>query len=421
MNVSISYVDIENIFMLNMYMAHGEIVNNDSVHIIDFKRSAFSRSRPQDPEMDMLNSMRMDEVLGKLIKDTVSRNGINTEDIDDVITGCAIQADENWTYGGRHPVFMGGMPFNVPSMSLDRACSSSLNAISIGAMEIMTGNSRIVLAGGMEHMTHVPLSNNPHVKPNMKLMVRPEFMKYQMNISYNMLATAEKLAALRNIGRDEMDEYAYESHLRAVKGQEDGFFKGEILPIEVENDGKTVIFDRDQAVRKDATLDGMKKLKPILKEDGVITAGNSSPLNAGASLVALASGEKVKEYGFSPMARILSFGWAGVDPSIMGEGPVPATKKALERAGLKPDDIDLWEINEAFAVVVLNAMKAFNIPREKVNIYGGGISIGHPLGATGARIAGTLARELKEKGKRYGVATLCVGGGQGYSVVVEAE
>ncbi len=165
----------------------------------------------------------------------------------------------------------------------------------------------------------------------------------------------------------------------------------------------------------------MKKLKPILKEDGVITAGNSSPLNAGASLVALASGEKVKEYGFSPMARILSFGWAGVDPSIMGEGPVPATKKALERAGLKPDDIDLWEINEAFAVVVLNAMKAFNIPREKVNIYGGGISIGHPLGATGARIAGTLARELKEKGKRYGVATLCVGGGQGYSVVVEAE
>ena len=421
MNVSISYVDIENIFMFNMHMPHGVMMNNSTVHIVDFKRSAFSRSRPQDPERDMLNSMRMDEVLGKLIKDSVSKNGINTDDIDDVITGCAIQADENWQYGGRHPVFMGGMPFNVPSMSIDRACSSSLNAISIGAMEIMAGNAEIVLAGGMEHMTHVPLSNNPHVKPNMKLMVRPEYMKYQMNISYNMLATAEKLAALRNIGREEMDKFSYESHARAVKGQEEGFFKDEILPVEVENDGKIVTFDTDQAVRKDATLEGMRKLNPILKADGVITAGNSSPLNAGASLVTIASDKKVKEYGFKPLAKIRGIGWAGVDPSIMGEGPVPATRKALERSGLKPEDIDLWEINEAFAVVVLNAMKAFDIPREKVNIYGGGISIGHPLGATGARIAGTLARELKAKGKRYGVATLCVGGGQGYSVVLEAE
>jgi acetyl-CoA C-acetyltransferase len=396
-------------------------LNSDTVHIIDFRRSAFSRSRPSDPERDMLNSMRMDEVLGKLIKETVSIKGINTKDINDVITGCAIQADENWTYGGRHPVFLAELPFNVTSMSLDRACSSSLNAISIGSMEIMTGNAGIVLAGGMEHMTHVPLSNNPHVKPNMKLMVRPEYMKYQMNISYNMLATAEKLAALRNIGREEMDKYSYESHVRANKGQEDGFLKGEIMPLEVEYNGDTVTFEKDQSVRNDASIEGMSKLKPILKEEGVITAGNSSPLNAGASVVALASGKKVEEYGFKPMAKILSFGWAGVDPTIMGEGPVPATKKALDMAGLKPEDIDLWEINEAFAVVVLNAMKAFNIPRDKVNIYGGGISIGHPLGATGARIAGTLARELKAKGKKYGVATLCVGGGQGYSIVMEAE
>lgn len=394
---------------------------DNTVHIIDFKRTAFSRSRPQDPDRDMLNSLRMDEALGMLVKDSVSRKGIKADDIGDVIVGCAIQADENWQYGGRHPVFLAGLPFNVPSMAIDRACSSSLNAVAIGAMEIVTGNSDIVLAGGMEHMTHVPLGNNPHVKPNMKLMVRPEYMKYQMGIAYNVLATAEKLAGLRGIKREEMDQYSYESHLRAAKAQNEGYFDNEILPVEVEHDGKVEMFKEDQAVRKDATLDDMKKLKPVVKDDGVITAGNSSPLNAGASLVAIASDKKVKEYGFKPMAKILSYAWAGVDPSIMGEGPVPASKKAISRAGLKPEDIDLWEINEAFAVVVLNAMKAFNIPREKVNIHGGGISIGHPLGATGARIVGTLARELKEQGKKYGVATLCVGGGQGFSMVIEAE
>lgn len=394
---------------------------DNTVHIIDFKRTAFSRSRPQDPERDMLNSLRMDEALGLLVKDSVTRTGIKPDEIGDVITGCAIQADENWQYGGRHPVFLAGLPFNVPSMAIDRACSSSLNAVAIGAMEISTGNSDIVLAGGMEHMTHVPLGNNPHVKPNMKLMVRPEYMKYQMGIAYNVLATAEKLADLRGITREEMDQYSYESHLRAAKAQNDGYFENEILPVEVEHDGKVEVFKEDQAVRKGATLDDMKKLKPVVKDDGVITAGNSSPLNAGASLVAIASDQKVKEYGFKPMAKILSYAWAGVDPSIMGEGPVPASKKAISRAGLKPEDIDLWEINEAFAVVVLNAMKSFNIPRENVNINGGGISIGHPLGATGARIVGTLARELKAKGKKYGVATLCVGGGQGFSMVIEAE
>ncbi len=394
---------------------------DNTVHIVDFKRTAFSRSRPQDPERDMLNSMRMDEALGLLIKDSVQRTGVKPDDIGDVITGCAIQADENWQYGGRHPVFLAGLPFNVPSMAIDRACSSSMNAIAIGAMEIGTGNSDIVLAGGMEHMTHVPLGNNPHVKPNMKLMVRPEYMKYQMNIGYNVLATAEKLAALRGISREEMDQFAYESHLRAASAQEDGYLAGEILPVEVEYQGNVETFKEDQGIRKNVTLDEMRKLKPVVKDDGVITAGNSSPLNAGASLVTIASGQKVKEYGFKPMAKILSYAWAGVDPSIMGEGPVPATKKALSRAGLKPDDIDLWEVNEAFAVVVLNAMRAFNLPREKVNIHGGGISIGHPLGATGSRIVGTLARELKLKGKKYGVATLCVGGGQGFSMVIEAE
>ena len=394
---------------------------DNSAYIVDYKRTAFSRSRPQDPERDMLNSLRMDDALGQLIKDSVKRTGIKTEEIGDVITGCAIQADENWQYGGRHPVFLAGLPFNVTSMALDRACSSSLNAIAIGSMEISTGNADIVLAGGMEHMTHVPLGNNPHVKPNMKLMVRPEYMKYQMGVSYNMLATAEKLASLRGITREELDQYSYESHRNAARGLENGYLSKEIMPLEIEHNGETITFDQDQAIRKDATLEDMVKLKPVYKDDGVITAGNSSTLNAGASLVTLASGEKVKEYGFKPLARIVSYAWAGVDPTIMGDGPVPATKKALAKANLTQDDIDLWEVNEAFAVVAVNAMKSFNISRDRINIYGGGISIGHPLGATGARIAGTLARELKEKKKRYGVATLCVGGGQGFSIVLEAQ
>ncbi len=391
------------------------------VHIVDMRRTAFSRSRPTQPERDVFNSLRMDEASGMLIKDLIKRNGIKPEEIGDVITGSALQADENWTYGGRHQAFLANLPFSVPSMSLDRACSSSLNAITIGVMEIMTGQSDIVMAGGMDHMTHVPLGNNPHVKPNMRLLVRPEYAKYQMGIAYNVIATAEKLAEQTGISREKMDQYSYESHKRAAKAYEEGYFKEEILPVEVEYEGSTMIVDTDQSVRKDATFEEMQKLKPVYKENGLITAGNSSPLNAGASYSLIMGDNALKSYGLKPMAKIRSFAVAGVDPSIMGLGPVPATEKALSRAGLKPEDIDIWEVNEAFAVVALNAMNAFNIPRDRINIMGGGISIGHPLGATGSRILGTLARLLRQKGKKLGVATLCVGGGQGYSVVLEAE
>lgn len=392
---------------------------DNDVFLVHFKRTAISRSRPNDPERDVFNNIRMDEALGNLIKNSISETGIRANEIDDVITGCAIQADENWLYGGRHPVFMGGLPFNVPSMSMDRACSSSLNAMSIGAMEIMTGNSDIVMAGGMEHMTHVPLSNNSNVKPNIKLIVRPEFSRYDMTTSYNMGLTAEKLAKLKGIERDEMDRFSVASHQRAAKGQEDGYFKGEILPLEVEKGEDFVTIDKDQSVRPETTLESLSKLPPAFVKDGKITAGNSSPLNAGASLTVLMSGRKVKEYGIDPVAKIRGFAWAAVDPTIMGEGPVPATQKLLKKEGLSADEIDLWEINEAFAVVALNAMKELNLDHEKVNIHGGGISIGHPLGATGARIGGTLARELNEKKKDLGIATLCVGGGQGYSLLFE--
>ncbi len=396
-------------------------MNGNDVYLVYFKRTAFSRSRPKDPERDVFNGIRMDEALGRLIKKSVEDTGIRAEEISDVITGCAIQADENWTYGGRHAVFLAGLPFDVPGMSLDRACASSLNAITIGSMEIATGNADIILAGGMEHMTHVPLSDNPHIKPNIKLLVRPEYRKYEMNTSYSMGLTAEKLAGLRNIKRDEMDRYSLESHKLAAKAQEENFFKGEILPIDVEKDGDIITVDRDQSIRADTTMEGLQKLQPAFTKDGVITAGNSSPLNAGASLVMLMSGKKVREYGLKPLAKVSAFAWAAVDPSIMGEGPVPASRKLMAKAGLKAEDIDFWEINEAFAAVALNAMKEIGIEREKVNVKGGAIAIGHPLGATGARLAGTVSRILNEKKKDRGIATLCVGGGQGYSVLLERE
>jgi acetyl-CoA C-acetyltransferase len=389
------------------------------VYLVYYKRTAFSKSKPSDPSKDVFNSIRMDEALAELMKDSIKETGVKPKEINDAIFGSALQVGENWMYGGRQPLLLAGFPVEVPAMAMDRACSSSLNAITVGSMEIMTGNSDIVLAGGMEHMTHVPLGDNPMVSPNLKLFLRPEYMKYDMKTGFYMGLTAEKLAKLKGIQREEMDQFAYESQSFASRAQDEGYFKDEILPIEVEFEGETRVIDKDQSVRRDSSIEQMRKLPPAFKEGGTITAGNSSPLNAGASLVMLASGKKVKEYGLKPLAKIGSFGWAGVDPSIMGEGPVPASKKALANAGLKADDIDLWEVNEAFAVVVLNAMKEFNIPRNKVNVNGGAIAIGHPLGASGARLAGTLSRLLRKNGKERGLATLCVGGGQGYSTILE--
>lgn len=361
----------------------------------------------------------MDEALSLLINDSIETTGINPAEVGDMITGCALQADENWMYGGKHPPLLSKLPVSVPAMALDRACASSLNAISIGAMEIMTGNSDIVLAGGLEHMTHVPLSNNPHIKPNMKLLVRPEYMRLDMNTGYSMGLTAEKLADTKGIEKDEMDKFSLRSHKLAGEAQENGYLSGEILPIEVEHGGETKIISADQSIRPDTTIEKIAGLPPAFKSSGKITAGNSSPLNAGASLVMLMSSGALKRYGLEPMSKIVSLGWAGVEPSVMGEGPVPASKKALEHAGLKPEDIGLWEINEAFAVVVLNAMKELGIDQDLVNVHGGAIAIGHPLGATGARLAGTLSRSMKEKNAEYGMATLCVGGGQGYSIVFQ--
>ena len=388
-------------------------------YVAGYLRVPFSRSRPSQPERDVYNSIRMDQALSLLIKRVLEKTTFRPEEVGDVITGCAFQTGENWLYGGRHPVLLAGLPVTVPSMAMDRACASSMNAAAEGAMEIMTGNSEVTLAGGMEHLTHIPMANNPALVPNTRLLTRPEFMKYQMNVGYSMGLTAEKLAGEEGFTREEMDRFSVESHMKASKSVDQGWFKEELLGMNVEVSGEERLIDADQSIRKDTTLEQISALQPSFKAGGLITPGNSSPLNAGASLVALASREKLEEHGLRPLARVVSMGWAGVDPSVMGKGPVPASQKALARAGLKADQVDLWEVNEAFAVVVLYAIRELGLDPSKVNQHGGAVAIGHPLGASGARLVGTLARQLQETGKEYGVATLCVGGGQGFAIVLQ--
>jgi acetyl-CoA C-acetyltransferase len=390
-------------------------------YVADYLRVPFSRSRPAQPEKDVYNSVRMDQALGLLIRRLLETTTFKPEEVGDVITGCALQFGENWLYGGRHPVLLAGLPVSVPAMGIDRQCASSMNAAAEGAMEIMTGNSDVTLAGGMEHLTHVPMdpARNPALMPNTRLMTRPEYARYQMNVGYAMGLTAEKLAEEEGVKREDMDQFSVESHLKASRSVDSGWFKPELLPMKVEVSGEERIIDVDQSIRKDTTMEQMAKLQPSFKTGGLITAGNSSPLNAGASMVVLASKEKLDEHDIKPLARIVSMGWAGVDPSVMGKGPVPASQKALAKAGMKADQIDLWEINEAFAVVVLYAIREFGLDPARVNVHGGAIAIGHPLGASGARLLGTLARELHDSGKEHGMATLCVGGGQGFAMLLE--
>jgi len=394
--------------------------------IVDYLRSPFSRSRPREPERDVFNSLRMDDVAGMLIKKLIERTGINPEEINDVLTGTAFPTGEQWLYGGRHITFLAGLPFNVPAQQIDRQCASAMSTIHQGAMEIMLGYSDIVLVGGIEHMTHNPMpgpgidASRIMMTPNPRLFSEPEYAKYDMMTTYNMGMTAEKLFSQTSFTREDMDRWAMKSHQKAAKALEEGFFKGEIMPLEVTlPDGKKQVIDRDVSIRADTNMEALAQLQPSFKPDGQITPGNSSPLNAGATMMVLMSRKKAKKMGLKPLAKIVSMGWAGVDPTIMGVGPIPASRMALKHARLEVKDIDFWEINEAFCVVAMNAVKELGIDPDKVNVKGGATAIGHPLGATGTRLVGTLARILQLEGGKLGLATPCVGGGQGAATIIE--
>lgn len=387
--------------------------------IVGYLRTPISRSRPTDPERDVFYRIRADELAAMLIEELVKRTGVRPKEIGDCLIGCANQSGEQWTYGGKTVSLMGRLPFEVPSMSIDRQCASAMSAIHIGAMEIACGITDVVIAGGMEHMTRVPMGQG--VSPSEKLLRDDRF---DVMTAVNMGLTAEKLfeECKDIITKEDMDRWSLRSHQLATKAQAEGFFKGEILPVKVTMpDGTEKIIDSDQSIRPDTSYEKIAYLPPAFKPDGFITAGNSSPLNAGAAMMMLMSKEKAREYGLEPMATIRSMGWAGVDPTVMGKGPVPASEKALANAGLRVEDIDFWEINEAFAIVTLYTIKKLGIDPEKVNVKGGAIAIGHPLGMTGTRLVGTLARILNLEKARYGLATVCVGGGQGAATIIERE
>jgi len=394
------------------------------VVIAGYLRTAQSRSRPNDPARDYFHKIRSDELLAKLLPEVVKRTGIEPKEIDDFLAACALGVGEQWTYGGRFPIFLANLPETIPAKFVDQQCGSAMAGIHIAFMEIATENADIVMVGGMEHMTRVPMTayESGLAVPNMSLMMAPEYKHWDMMTAMNMGFTAEKLQGMTEFTREDMDKWGLRSHQLAAKAQAEGFFDGEILPIEAEQDDGTVkTVKQDQAVRAGTNLEDLAELKPVFKEDGNITAGNSSPLNAAATSMILMSKDIAKNKGIKPMATIRSIGFAGVDPTIMGIGPVPASKKALEKAGLKASEIDFWEINEAFCIVALNCIKELGIDQEKVNVMGGGTAIGHPLGATGVRLVGTLARILDKKGARYGCANACCGGGQGVATIIEKE
>ena len=398
----------------------------EEVVIVSYLRTPFSRSRPREPERDVFNSLRMDDMAGRLVKEMIQRTKINPEEIGDVITGTAMPLLEQWLYGGKGINFLARLPFSVPAQGIDRQCASSMSTVHQGAMEIMLGYSDIVISCGIEHMTHIPAlggggATQVPILPNPRFFTE-EYKDYDLMTAMNMGLTAEKLLSETTFTREDMDRWALKSHQMAAKAVEEGYFKEEILPIEaVQADGTKRVIDHDVSIRGDTSMEALAQLQPSFKPDGAITAGNSSPLNAGASAIMLMSKKKAQKYNLKPLAKIISMGWAGVDPTVMGKGPVPASRKALEHAGLEAKDIDFWEINEAFVIVALYAMKELGIDPNKVNVKGGATAIGHPLGASGTRLVGTCARILNVEGGKYGLANACIGGGQGAATILERE
>lgn len=393
------------------------------VVIVDYLRSPFSRSNPRTPDKDLLNGYTMQEVLGMLWKTLLQRNKIDPETIDEAITGAGTPVLEQFTFGGKVATYWADLPFKVASHQTDMQCGSSFCGLRSAVMSIACGFSNICLAGGIEHMTHVPMGAAGAITfPQKMLENAPEFKKYDLPFSTNMGFTAQKTQELYGLSRQDMDKCAARSHKLCAESTSNGWLKEEIMPLPVTlQDGSSQLFDYDQCCRPDTTVEALSALKPAYRADGTITAGNASPLSAGASSMLIMSREMADKLGLKPKASFVSFGVAGIDPTIMAAGPVPAIKKSLEYAGMKAGDIDYWEINEAFAVVPLLVQKEFALKEDRVNIHGGAMAIGHPLGVSGIRLVGTLARILHEKKAQYGNASMCVGGGQGIAAIIKAE
>ncbi|HSJ37603.1 MAG TPA: acetyl-CoA C-acyltransferase, partial [Planococcus sp. (in: firmicutes)] len=316
------------------------------------------------------------------------------------------------------------VPKEVPALTLNRLCGSGAQAVVAGAQHILLGEADLVLAGGAENMSMSPYSNFNQRFGGSKMgnLQFEDMLVATLTDQYTgngMGMTAEKLAEQYSITREEQDEFAVGSHQRAAKAVENGHFAEEIVGVEVKTRKGTQVIDKDEHIKPEATTESLAKLRPSFKKDGTVTAGNASGINDGAASVVIASEDAVGKHGLSPIARIVSWGVAGVDPTIMGIGPVPAIKQALERAELALEDMDLIEVNEAFAAQYLAVEKELGLDRDKVNVNGGAVALGHPVGASGTRVILSAAYELKRRGGKYAVASLCIGGGQGIAVVIE--
>ncbi|MDQ3938148.1 MAG: thiolase family protein [Chloroflexota bacterium] len=377
-----------------------------------------------------LARVRPDDLAAAAIKAAVERAGIDPYELEDVVLGAANQAGEDNRNVARMAALLAGLPVEIAGQTVNRLCGSGLQAINSAAHAIMAGDGDAFVAGGVESMTRAPYvmakaeaayDRGPREMHDTTLgwrFTNPRLA--EMHHPYSMGETGENVAEQCGVSREEQDEFALRSHQRAVAAIEEGRFADQIVPISVpQPKGEPVTVDRDEHPRPDTSMEALGRLRPAFRETGTVTAGNSSGINDGASATVLVEADTARRLGLQPMARIVATAVAGVDPSVMGLGPIPAIRKALQRAGLTVDDLDLIELNEAFASQSIACMRELELDPEKVNVNGGAIAIGHPLGASGARLITMLAHELNRRKGHYGLATMCIGVGQGIATIIQ--
>ena len=378
--------------------------------VIEAVRTPIARAHA---EKGSFRDVRADDLSADIMRALLDRVPFPANQVEDIHWGCVKQEREQGLNVARMAALIAGFPVEMPATTVNRLCGSSLQALNQAAQSIMANVDDVQIAGGVEHMQHIPMDAG--FDPS------PRYQYLHSIATQHMGLTAENLARKYKIGRREQDEFALRSHQKAAQATDSGAFKNEIIPTWGRDDeGRKALIQQDQCIRRDTSLESLGALKPAFApEIGTVTAGNSSPLNVGAAALLVMSEERAKDLGLKPLVKIRAMAVAGVDPSVMGIGPVPATCKALERAGLKLGEIDLIEINEAFAVQTLSVIKLLGADPEKVNVRGGAIAIGHPLGASGARIATTLIHAMIDKNARLGLATMCIGAGQGIATIFE--
>lgn len=369
-----------------------------------------------------LKDTRPDDLAAFLIREIVNRTPeLDPEEIEDIILGCAFPEAEQGMNIARISALRAGLPVSIPGMTINRFCASGIQAVAAAAHQIQTGAAEVILAGGVESMSLIPMGGN-------KFSSNPYLAEHYPNTYLSMGLTAEKLQEKYSISREEQDKFSYQSHLKALKAIQENKFKEEIVPYsfqkkEWDYTGKTqikeIVFQEDEGPRKDTSLDKLSKLKPAFKENGTVTAGNSSQMSDGSAVVLMMSEEKAQKVGLKPEARFISYAVSGVEPEIMGIGPVKAVPKALKMSGLTLQQIGLIELNEAFAAQTLAVLKSLELNPEIVNVNGGAIALGHPLGCTGTRLTITLINEMRRRKIEYGMVTLCIGGGMGAAAIFE--